>query len=78
MKYVVSVSKSVETARSGHEFAMRARDLVTFLAEEERIPDEAFYGSITEMRKIARDAQAAAKDTEDMFRAHTLEFTKVW
>jgi hypothetical protein len=77
MKYVASVSQSAETARSGHTFAMRARDLGTFLAEEE-MSDEVFYDSITEMRKIAQDAHATARDTANRFRAHRQEFKKVW
>jgi len=57
---------------------MRARDLGTFLAEEKKISDEVAYDSITEMRKIAHDAHAAAKDTADRFRANRQEFTMVW
>jgi hypothetical protein len=75
-KYVVSVSNSVQIARSGYEFADRAQDLCAALIEHSS--DEIIHSSITEMKSITRDAHAAAKITADMFRANLQEFIEVW
>ena len=77
--FIASVSKSLNTAESGHAFAKVAQELcITLSSGRNERPDEVIQDSITKMQEIAKKAHDDAKDTAGMFDVNKREFTEVW